>query len=563
MTPTGGSQTNRSLNSASNLSANWQADSTPPLTTLTDGPTGWTNEATPTFVFEASELGSKLECRVDSAAFQTCTSPLTTAALTDADHTFSVRAIDPAGNVDATPAVRSFQVDTVAPQVSVTCPATVVLGADASATVDASDARSGLAPEEDPSGVYPLDTTHAGTQSFVMDAFDRAGNKGTDTCSYEVLYEAPGTPEVTVGGNPNAGAFTVGWTEAAPASYGLQYVLQRRDADDDAWHAVGAGSDALERAFTAGDTADEGTWTYRAKGTDPDGLETPWSEASGTVVVDQTAPGAPVLSTDRDPEYAGDGGWFRDSVVVFTADSGDPALRDGSDPSGVDPASVAGPQTVAAGTTVGRTVSDRAGNESASSELPLQVDTADPSLELDCPVSVLLGGSATVNVTASDGQSGLGTDPSGTVDVDTSTAGTKTIERTATDNVGHTRTRSCDVLVRYDYGGLRQPVNSDGSSVFRLGSTVPLKLTLADAAGNSVQGAAVELSLERISTTVEGDYVEEVVSATPTNGKAFEYDADSGEYRFNLSTKPLSKGTWMLRITLDDGTVHRTRISLR
>jgi hypothetical protein len=30
----------------------------------------------------------------------------------------------------------------------------------------------------------------------------------------------------------------------------------------------------------------------------------------------------------------------------------------------------------------------------------------------------------------------------------------------------------------------------------------------------------------------------------------------------NLSTKPLSKGTWMLRVTLDDGTVHRTKISL-
>jgi hypothetical protein len=563
MTSTGGSQTNRSANPASNLSANWQADSTPPLTTLTDGPSGWTNESQPTFVSEASELGSKLQCRVDGAAFQTCTSPTTTASLSDGNHTFSVRAIDPAGNVDATPAVRSFQVDTIAPQVGVDCPGTAVLNGTGSATVQASDERSGFAPDEDPSGSYPLETSRPGTQSFVMDAFDQAGNKGTGTCTYEVLYEAPGAPALTAGATPNAGAFTVGWAEAAPAQYGLRYVLERRDAGDDSWHEAATGIDGLEHAFSAGDQADEGTWTYRVKGIDGDGLETPWSETSAAVVVDQTAPDSPALSADRAPDYAGDGGWFADSVVVSTEDRGDPVLRDGSEPSGVDPASVAGPQTLEQSGTVSRTVSDRAGNESASSALSAQVDTEKPSLELDCPASVLLGGSATVTVTASDGQSGLASDPSGSVVVDTSTVGIKTIERTATDNVDHARTSSCDVSVRYDYGGLRQPVNSDGSSVFKLGSTIPLKLTLADADGVLVPDGDVEVSLERISTTVEGDVIEEVVAATPTNGKLFEYDGDSGQYRFNLSTKPLSKGTWMVRIALDDGTVHRTKISLR
>jgi hypothetical protein len=69
--------------------------------------------------------------------------------------------------------------------------------------------------------------------------------------------------------------------------------------------------------------------------------------------------------------------------------------------------------------------------------------------------------------------------------------------------------------------------------------------------------------MERYSTSVLGTEIESTVTATPTNGNDFTYDAGSGEYRYNLSTKPLSVGTWNIKLTLDDGTVRRTRISLR
>ena len=45
-----------------------------------------------------------------------CTSGHTTAALGDGPHTFEVRTIDPAGNVDPTPASRNFTVNTVVPE---------------------------------------------------------------------------------------------------------------------------------------------------------------------------------------------------------------------------------------------------------------------------------------------------------------------------------------------------------------------------------------------------------------------------------------------------------------
>jgi hypothetical protein len=112
------------------------ADTTPPQTTITSGPSGpftpgpldlrplsgpVTNDATPTFAFASSEEGSSFECRVDDQAFTACDSPTTTARLADGPHTFEVRAIDQAGNVDPTPASSAF---TVAPR----CAVAIVIG---------------------------------------------------------------------------------------------------------------------------------------------------------------------------------------------------------------------------------------------------------------------------------------------------------------------------------------------------------------------------------------------------------------------------------------------------
>ena len=58
----------------------------------------------------------RFQCRVDTAAFATCTSPHTTAALAQGAHTFEVRAIDAAGNADRRRPRASFTVDTTAPE---------------------------------------------------------------------------------------------------------------------------------------------------------------------------------------------------------------------------------------------------------------------------------------------------------------------------------------------------------------------------------------------------------------------------------------------------------------
>ncbi len=68
-----------------------------------------TTDRTPTYRFTSSEQGS-FQCKVDKGAFAACSSPFTLKKLKPGKHTFSVRAIDGAGNVDQSPASDGFKV---------------------------------------------------------------------------------------------------------------------------------------------------------------------------------------------------------------------------------------------------------------------------------------------------------------------------------------------------------------------------------------------------------------------------------------------------------------------
>ena len=106
------------------------ADTTPPETEITSGPAeGTTVEDTnPTFGFSADEAPANFECSVDGAGFAACSGPgdtHTTAELTAGAHTFSVRATDDVGLIDATPATRYFTIS--APRDDDDLPDTAVL----------------------------------------------------------------------------------------------------------------------------------------------------------------------------------------------------------------------------------------------------------------------------------------------------------------------------------------------------------------------------------------------------------------------------------------------------
>jgi hypothetical protein len=116
-------------------------DTAAPATTISSGPHGLISDNRPNFFFSSNEAGARFECRLGSAWFA-CESPYRPSALPDGKHTFEVRAIDAAGNADATPARLEFTIDT-------TPPVTVIDGVTAKVL---GSSRNGAAPTAGGSG---------------------------------------------------------------------------------------------------------------------------------------------------------------------------------------------------------------------------------------------------------------------------------------------------------------------------------------------------------------------------------------------------------------------------
>jgi hypothetical protein len=80
-----------------------------PDTQITGGPKDKTKKKRATFEFSSTEPGSSFQCSLDGAAFAPCSSP-DQVKVKKGKHTFAVRAIDPAGNIDASAATDDWKV---------------------------------------------------------------------------------------------------------------------------------------------------------------------------------------------------------------------------------------------------------------------------------------------------------------------------------------------------------------------------------------------------------------------------------------------------------------------
>jgi hypothetical protein len=100
-----------------------------------------------------------------------------------------------------------------------------------------------------------------------------------------------------------------------------------------------------------------------------------------------------------------------------------------------------------------------------------------------------------------------------------------------------------------------QPINVDGTSVFKKGSTVPAKFRVCNAGGYSIgkAGIANSFKLYKISAGVIADIDEAIYSTT--SDTAFRWSSTDQLWIFNISTKSLAAGqSYMYDITLNDGT---------
>jgi len=110
---------NQSVNAVASITL----DTTPPSTTIDDGPDAVTDLTVAGFAFSSDTPLATFECSHTSGATTTpygpCSSSYLMSGLTDGTYTLSVRAKDRAGNVDPTPATWSWRVDTVGPTVTI------------------------------------------------------------------------------------------------------------------------------------------------------------------------------------------------------------------------------------------------------------------------------------------------------------------------------------------------------------------------------------------------------------------------------------------------------------
>ncbi len=97
-------------NSSSQKTRSWTIDTKKPNTTLTKKPAARTTARTASFGFRSSESGSTFQCKLDKGAWKACKSPKTYRGLKVGRHTVQIRAKDKAGNVDPSPAKRTWTI---------------------------------------------------------------------------------------------------------------------------------------------------------------------------------------------------------------------------------------------------------------------------------------------------------------------------------------------------------------------------------------------------------------------------------------------------------------------
>ncbi len=302
-------------------------------------------------------------------------------------------------------------------------------------------------------------------------------------------------------------------------------------------------------------------------GSDQLPLATP---TSGWLAADVTPPVTHV-SFDAAP---GNGGWLRSAVTVTltaTDDSSGVARTVYSVDGGGTWNTSTGPFVLSQeGTTTLQFYSvDVAGNAESIHSVTLHIDMTPPFTSSSSPAQgseFILNQPVLAAWSVSDPISGICSAsapvPNG-APLDTSAVGARTFPIAAEDCAGNSATVDISWAVRYAFGGFVAPVDPSGSSIFNLGRPVPIRFSLTDYQGVPVSAAVAELFVAKVSDAILGTELQADSMAAATSGNLFWYDPVAQQYVFVLDTRPLARGTWQLRIALDDGSSPLVNISLQ
>lgn len=307
----------RAVDSAGNVDATpavytWTVDTGAPQTTLLTTPTNPSDQSVATFDFDSDDVTATFECALDGAAFAVCTSPFTAPGLADGAHSFSVRAIDSAGNVDPTPATFAWTVDTTAPDTTIdAAPDLVSSSSDATFVFSSNEAGASFecSIDSSPFAACPSPSTFAGlsdgTHAFRVRAVDAAGNTDATPAEYtwEIDSQAPETFLDVAPADPSA-------DEDATFVFSSDDGTATFECSLDGAVFVACPSPHIEAGLS------DGPHTFRVRAVDGAG-NVDATPATTTWTVDTGAPQTAIDSAPSDPSNAAN------PVFTFSADDSD------------------------------------------------------------------------------------------------------------------------------------------------------------------------------------------------------------------------------------------------
>jgi hypothetical protein len=260
--------------------------------------------------------------------------------------------------------------------------------------------------------------------------------------------------------------------------------------------------------------------------TDPnytDGKTTPSQTAFGTAYVEplreqvhdalanwsdcfETTPPTITLAVDPSDQIAASG-WYN---LASSGSDGVLAHFTATDASGIDFFICSGKQGIPTidhvlgdmNGTIHCSATDGVGNQAVDVPFPFKIDQTPPSVTCTgpTPTFVLGGPGGTVTASVADAMSGPAS-ANVSAPSDVSSAGPKTAALTGHDVAGNATTKACPYVVAYNVLGFFSPLPKE---TLKGGSTVPVKLALADAAGVPIPDAEAASLAAACGVTVEG-----------------------------------------------------------
>jgi hypothetical protein len=499
-------------------------------------------------------------------------------------------ATDNAGNTSAVYSVNGINIDTQAPVSSAELQCTSTngwcKGSKATVVISAQD-------QADLSGVKEIDYSTNGGKSWTMStasptsvsiplngsghasvsyySVDNAGNTESPVNVQDIKYDNM-APAITHTLTPAANA--AGWNNTnLSVGFGITDEAGGSGVDTSTIQCgPGGTADTVNNACNVPVTNETSGLNVTAGASDIAGNA---ATDGVTVKLDKTRPtisGAPTSSPNAN-------NWYNSSVTVkFTcADQG--AVQSGiascdgwsgTSNNGVTVSTNGSNQSVTGQAT------DNADNTQSATVTGINIDSLAPTVTINGIVNgsaYTLGSVPAPSCSATDnGPSGIDGACTGTLTGGNSNGtGTFTYTARATDKAGNTTVVTATYTVDYRWDGFLQPINDTAhqvgvsTSIFKGGSTVPVKFQLKDANGNIVQATSAPVWIVPAKGSSVSSPVDETLYSDPADSATtYRWDATGQQYIYNWGTSKSQAGNyWRIGVKLDDGTTQFVNIGLR